>query len=367
VIHHKLIYVGLCGVWLWQVATIAVVIPIPSYSITTESPDTEEAIAYEVVEPSGFSSLIFTGDIMLGRHVERLSYRHSSTYPFRGLSLPLLASDAAVIGNFEASIPQKHVPTPNYHLRFSVPAETLNEVKAAGFTHLSLANNHAYDFGLEGYDHTVKSMLAYDLTPFGHPYEIRDDSISYVPTPYGTIALIGINQTFHSIEKDELLAIMATAEIGSVKQIVYIHWGDEYKLKHSPAQSALATQLVDAGADLVIGHHPHVVQDIGSINGVPIVYSLGNYIFDQYFSYDVQVGLVVALELGESSSTLKLHPITSIGSQSQPQLKSEFERQAFLNSLAERSSEEVRASIQVGSIPLSWQFASSTKTAMISQ
>jgi poly-gamma-glutamate synthesis protein (capsule biosynthesis protein) len=115
---------------------------------------------------------------------------------------------------------------------------------------------------------------------------------------------------------------------------VYVHWGNEYELKHSEQQEALAHYVIDSGIDAVIGHHPHVVQDIEIYNGKPIFYSLGNFIFDQYFSGDVQTGLVVKVYIQKDTITYTLVPISSIGRASQPYIMPIEQKTTFLSMLA---------------------------------
>jgi len=81
--------------------------------------------------------------------------------------------------------------------------------------------------------------------------------------------------------------------------VVSLHWGEEYETKHNAGQTRVARLLVDAGANIVIGHHPHVVQEIERYNGGLIAYSLGNFIFDQNFSEETGKGLVLLVTLSE--------------------------------------------------------------------
>lgn len=85
--------------------------------------------------------------------------------------------------------------------------------------------------------------------------------------------------------------------------LVSVHWGVEYETRHNQFQEDFAHKLIDAGAEAVIGHHPHVPQDTERYNGKPIVYSLGNFLFDQGFSEETKKGMYVLLDLqpeGES-------------------------------------------------------------------
>jgi poly-gamma-glutamate synthesis protein (capsule biosynthesis protein) len=113
---------------------------------------------------------------------------------------------------------------------------------------------------------------------------------------------------------------MTSLEESSDVQIAFIHWGDEYVRVHNAEQQALAHALVDHGIDAVIGHHPHVMQDVEKYGGVPIFYSLGNLVFDQYFSDDVQEGYMLSLSISKRDITYTLHPYESRTHRSSPRL-----------------------------------------------
>lgn len=325
-------------------------------------------IVYEAVFASqakrSADALVFTGDIMLGRNVEYLMNKEGTSYPFSGLNISSLFSNAAVIGNFESSMAIEHVETPAYAMKFSVSEAVLADVKQAGFTHLSLGNNHSYDYGVTGYKNAIEKLSDYSLTPFGSGVEVGSHSITITKTSKGDIALIGINASQQIPSKEDIEHVLKVASKRSSFQVVYIHWGNEYELTHSPTQRMLAKILVDAGADLIIGHHPHVTQDIDIIKGVVVFYSLGNYIFDQYFSNDVQEGLLVGLDV-VAEPVLTLIPVTSKKTLSQPNVMEPAAHQQFLEDLAKRSHPSLRDKIKAGSIPLLDTVATSTKVAMM--
>ena len=127
-----------------------------------------------------------------------------------------------------------------------------------------------------------------------------------------------------------------------------VHWGQEYHLENSSSQQELAHKIIEAGADLIIGHHPHVVQSIEEYKGKLIFYSLGNFVFDQYFSEETRQGLAVWICLGRETAAFRLLPawITN----GQPDWMSSDEAKAFLASLAERSDKDLYQAIKNGII-----------------
>lgn len=279
--------------------------------------------------------LIFTGDVMLARHIERISIQQGPTYFFNSLDVP--TTKAIVVGNFEGSIPKNHVPTPNFTFAFSVATSTLKVLNAFGFTHLSLANNHSNDFGTAGFDNTVRELSTAGFKSFGDYQFSTTSDISYVTINTKSVALVGIHATKQAPSLQELQLLFSTAAASSSLQIAYIHWGSEYSFVHNEFQERLATLLVAAGADLIVGHHPHVVQDIQLINTVPVFYSLGNFIFDQYFSEAVQQGLVLVVTSVDDMWEIKLQPVTSVGVENKLTLMEGSERESFFNDLINRS------------------------------
>lgn len=323
-----------------------------SQSAETFPQDTQSVLVIEENYREPKQKVRFVGDIMLARHVERLMDAYGYKYPFQ--LLPKHATDAYLVGNFEASIPQEHITTKDMHFAFSVKSEYVWGLSEYGFTHLNLANNHSYDFGKSEFEHTNAILLSASTTPFGSPDNQTSRAVSVIEIENTTIALIGLYAVVTVPTDDEIKELIAYASTISDIQIVYVHWGDEYILTHNNTQEKLAYTLIDAGVEAVIGHHPHVVQDIEKYKNGLIFYSLGNFIFDQYFSTDVQEGLMLELSLDDNEGLIfELLPITSIGSLSVPRLMTQYEKGRFLQSVAKNSDTEISKMVIEGSLYIS--------------
>lgn len=161
-----------------------------------------------------------------------------------------------------------------------------------------------------------------------------------------TIALIGLHTLFYEPTAADWAVVMAEARKHADRQVLYVHWGVEYDLVHSSTQEQVVAAFVKEGGDLVIGHHPHVTQDITLFSGVPVLYSLGNFIFDQYFSPDVEEGYVADVLFTASSTVVQLRPVGSI--RSQPYLMTGEQKDHFLTRLAARSDTRLTAMIESG-------------------
>jgi poly-gamma-glutamate synthesis protein (capsule biosynthesis protein) len=294
------------------------------------------------------TSLSFVGDVLLARRVETYLDTYGSSYVYS--SMPTVSSSTVLIGNFESSIPVLHTQTPDLTFSFSVDAVHVPALYEYGFRYVSLANNHSADKGLPALNHTKKVLEESGLRSVGSPLGLSTTSIEYIELQGKKVALIGVYAVAVMPSEKEIIEVLAEATVQSDYQIAYVHWGTEYELTHSDVQEKLAYIMIDAGADAVIGHHPHVVQDIELYKGVPIFYSLGNFIFDQYFSTDVQKGLWVEVQFSEDSVVYALQGITSVGSRSVPRYMAAYENDLFLSTLAKKSTKSLSAQILQGKI-----------------
>ncbi len=298
--------------------------------------------------------LIFLGDIMLARDVERRGYANAQgvDYHFSVLSEIARPKDV-LVANFESAVPTVHSPTPNYVMSFSTPVDSLKALERAGMSAVSLANNHTFDKGVDGYIATTAAFSDTNMIAFGHPEQLSDESVYYTNINDARVAIIAAHTVWQGYSEETWKKVISETKTKSDLQVVFIHWGEEYFITHNLSQEKLAKFLVAEGIDAIVGHHPHVVQDVAMIDGVPVFYSLGNFIFDQYFSDDVQQGLALAMKIHNGQIfEIELVPFSSLGSPTQPRLMSDKARTLFLSTLAERSQVDLAAGIRQGIIKL---------------
>ena len=318
-------------VLMWMILAAIIFVPFQLPAFTVPHND-RGALRNDFIS----GKVYIVGDIMLGRDVERIMKREGDAHPFLGTKALVSSADLAV-GNFEATVPEWHVVTPAFNFKLSVKKEYMKQLHHVGFDVLSLANNHSYDFDLEGYAHTKKVCSEYGMECIGDQTE-DSGLLTYTTdigsTRFGILALYAVDR-----EPDTEAVLVALEKLTSTSdyQVVFIHWGEEYKLKHTEGQEVLAHSLIDAGVDAVVGHHPHVVEDIEIYNGKPIFYSLGNFIFDQYFNNEVQTGLTVQLTFEWDSVTYNLIPVSSIESRAQPHILPVDSRDSYVEELLARS------------------------------
>lgn len=254
-------------------------------------------------------SIIFGGDIMLDRNVAAWHEANPSAVFAR--VAPLFAAADIRVANLEGTITTNPsiARRDSSILRFTFePTFAKAALGPVRLDAVSLANNHALDFGADGYRSTRSYLSEWGIAAFGHPYD-RPDYISTGLSAKGqSICLVG----YHSLYDPDTTSAMAEVvrlRESCTRVVVFAHWGEEYQPVPESQTVATAHSFVDAGADLVIGAHPHVVQPYETYRGRAIFYSLGNFVFDQRFSPEVQKGLLVQATFGGAEACYRPIPI----------------------------------------------------------
>jgi poly-gamma-glutamate capsule biosynthesis protein CapA/YwtB (metallophosphatase superfamily) len=238
--------------------------------------------------------LFAVGDIMIGRSVSANSQTLAQV-------APLIQTADLALGNFEGVIaPPGRDPAvlsrtvPGEPYKLVMPRQGGQFLREAGFDLVSLANNHALDLGSTSLSNTMESLQAAGLQTFGVSPEP-----GAAPTPL-IITLKGLRITFLGftmisppspsasgsvpIRYDPVAAAESVKAARQEADVVValLHWGYEYQTRPDPSQEQAAQLLLDSGADLVLGAHPHVVQKTQVIDDRFVAYSLGNFVFDQF-------------------------------------------------------------------------------------
>lgn len=305
-------------------------------------------------EESQKIKLLVVGDMMLGRNVGGLieKYPQSPIYPFAEISSVFQDNDV-VLGNLEGPITDKgrEVNTDTCIL-FKFATSTAADLSKAGMDIVSLANNHTYNQGEAGFIDTQNFLEEANVASFGSQVEENDESVVVMQVKNRKIAFIGVNTVGRTVDMENINNLILQAKQNADLVIMYIHWGNEYEEKESGVQKKLAYLLIDAGVDVILGSHPHVMQPLEIYKNKPIFYSLGNFVFDQYFSQETQQGLMVKISWLEDKKEFSLLPVKI--DKSEPQLMDKEDKQKILNSLAGLSdvSDEFKEQIRGGKIVL---------------
>jgi poly-gamma-glutamate capsule biosynthesis protein CapA/YwtB (metallophosphatase superfamily) len=303
VLFETLVIVGLLVALSWE---FAISEPIDLQPATSTPP---------IVEEPKLITLLFGGDVMFARDIaSTIANQQDPLYPFLRIATTTQAADLMFV-NLENPVSTRGSNQGSEYSFRAEPTSTINALTYAGVDVVNLANNHIFDYGRTAANDTMQYLrdAGIDYIGFGQNYSEANEPV--IKTVGQTkIAFLGYTQFYASSAwatstKSGLSSYRSDAiiqKIADIKKseqadlvVVSLHWGDEYKTKANATQKALAHKLVNAGADLIIGNHPHVVQEVEEYNGATIAYSLGNFVFDQNFSAETKSGLLLKVALSQ--------------------------------------------------------------------
>ncbi len=255
-------------------------------------------------------SILFVGDIMLDRNVARRIRKNGFDSIFKNV-LDIFKDKDIVVGNLEGTITDNPSISEIDHniLRFTFKKDYADKLKETGFTIFSLANNHSLDFYKAGYDETLSNLSNAGLKYFGSANNDANLSES-IDIDGKKICFIGYHDLYTFNENPVLKEIENTRDSCDY-QIIFAHWGNEYKNYASERDIMLAHKFIDTGVDLVIGAHPHVIQPVEIYKDKAIFYSLGNFVFDQDFSYETKHSIAVVLDINSKEQRFNIIPLSS--------------------------------------------------------
>ncbi|MDY7075532.1 MAG: CapA family protein [Chloroflexota bacterium] len=255
------------------------------------------------------TTLAFVGDVMLGRGVaqsldgdwdaafaEVRPWLEGADLAFANLESPLATalpplSSPSTMGGTEGG---------RYDLR--APPEAVAALRAAGFDIVSLANNHALDAGNAGLAQTIAKLNAAGITGLvdwetNKPTNYQTNKLPNYPTNSPAYRFLAFDDSVAPLDLEAAAGVVAAAAGQAEVVVVSIHWGGEYQAAPGPRQRAVARALADAGAGIIVGHGPHVLQQVEWIEETLVAYSLGNFLFDQPYPVDCRWGAILRVTL----------------------------------------------------------------------
>lgn len=242
---------------------------------------------FSQITPVKETRIILAGDMMLGRSVMTKSLgMNDPTYPFIKVAEKLSSVDIVFV-NLENPI-IANCPSSNSGFKFCADPIMVEGLKFAGIDVVSLANNHISNYGLDGKIETEKILTENDIRWVG------DGNLETAEKNGIKFGFLGFDFVTY-LPKDADYQLIADSKNKVDVLIVMVHWGVEYVSQPTKTQALIANSLVNAGADVIAGSHPHWTQSVDYINGNPIFYSLGNFIFDQAWSEETKKGLAIEL------------------------------------------------------------------------
>ncbi len=277
------------------------------------------------------ASILFFGDLMLDRSVKNQIDKNGADFVFEKLAGEedrFFKGADLIHANLEGPFANSRRAT-SKEIAFRFDPLLIPILKKYNFGIFSQANNHSFDMGTAGFAESSENLKNAGFDVYGNQYIIDNNSLIIKHVGNFNIAFIGINDTNSPVDLPALKSLIKKGDDNADFVLINIHWGQEYKEISNSRQRFLAHELIDAGGDAIIGHHPHVVQEMEIYNNRPIFYSLGNFIFDQYFSLPTQQGLAVGLVLKEKSISTYVFPLQQ--EKSQPRQMTYAERMKYFD------------------------------------
>ncbi|GHU66764.1 lipoprotein [Clostridia bacterium] len=253
-------------------------IPLTTPDVSTDA----QTSADQPLDPNSVIRIVITagGDVTLGSTdnqrksdggFDSVIERNGFDWPFSGV-IDYLRLDDLTLVNFEGTLTQSNKKQ-NKQFNFKGPAEYADILGLASVEAVNLANNHTLDYGQDGLADTIAALESAGIV-------YNEKGKPTVFTAQGVkIGLIGNTFPYANGRRDIRSQVKSLREQGCAIVIASFHWGSEYETKFSAEQRSIGRAAIDAGADVVIGHHPHIVQGIELYKGKYILYSLGNFVF----------------------------------------------------------------------------------------
>lgn len=287
---------------------------------------TERAAAAIVVEsPPPAVSMTWAGDIIMGRRVHAKMVEYGDwAAPFRSIADELTWADVT-ISNLECAISDAYeTPTDPTTFDFKTDTPAVAGLELAQIDVLSRANNHSFNFGVIGMDDTTAVLDAAGIKHFGMGHNIEESRKAAIVevggVTYAFLGYNGISDDWDGAEPDSpgtnpmldwLVVEDIKRELAAGHVVIpFFHWGTEYVYDPTEEQRYFAQVAIDSGAAMVMGSHPHWVQAVETYKGKSIVYSLGNFVFDQEWSLETKQGMIADVWMrGDQLLALDLVPV----------------------------------------------------------
>ena len=282
---------------------ISILILLIAFFILGKAPDlTAQEENNYVTSKSNHTKISFTGDVSPSRFLKEVTKKYGNDVFYRGTKQVWADSDISLV-NLESVVVENDLTVENYpelelrqgKILLDTTKEDVKAIKDSGIKLIGFANNHSQDFGVRGMQETFAALDELGLNRIGAGININEAIKPYTETfgdtkvsitaltdklPLKTTGGGNIPRVFTASH------LYLDYELGNTFShndfnIVYIHWGTEYALKPEGHIRELGQKLIDLGADLVIGSHPHVLLPVEKYKDGAIVYSMGNFVFDQ--------------------------------------------------------------------------------------
>ena len=272
----------------------------------------------------GKVSLLAVGDVLFARGVGREILKYGPEYPFDKTRRITKSADISFC-NLECTFSNRGIAR-RLRFRFRVSPVLAKNLAGNGFSVVSLANNHTLDYGRDSMMDTKAAVEQAGMIPIGAG-STREDALRIKVVKkkgirigfigYSDITSVGVvrlddRPTIAGVNTDEIPTQIRAAKAKCDVLVVSFHWGVEYMKRPTERQMMIAHLCIDNGADLILGHHPHVLQTVEVYKGKPIVYSMGGFIWDSKLA-GADKSAIYMFELTPSQARLvRTIPVQSI-------------------------------------------------------
>jgi len=301
---------------VWLLPLLAILTFVLPFSRTSEHPAPDPVITH----------LVLGGDVMLSRHVARVAReKRDPAFPLRDLAPVLQAADLAFV-NLESPFSDRGAVVERGMI-FKAEPEMIAALALAGVDVVSTANNHARDQGSHGVEFTLDWLQRHQIAAVGTGSSAEAAHAGVViernGMRFGFLGYTYDQSNGNHADTDDRVAVIDVARMREDVAkllaradaiIVSMHAGVEYSPKSNPQQVAFARAAIDAGASVVVGHHPHVTQPWERYGQGVIFYSLGNLVFDQFQRVETQRGALADIVFeGPRLARASLLPVEIVG------------------------------------------------------
>lgn len=253
-------------------------------------------------------TFVAAGDLLLSRGIHHQLEKQSNLLEklgerfFWGADVSLVNFEGYFSEDFDQKDWEQEPPL------FPVYSTNISHLDFLRINTVNLANNHSKDGGNDGFVSTLGILDSNNFGVIGDDGDIAKSTIRIEEVGEVKIAFVGVYT--HKPFSNLVETVEKLSESGH-HVVVYAHWGEEFNVLSNTVQQQMARDWIDAGADMIIGSHPHVVQDFEVYKGRPIAYSLGNFVFDQNFNDEVMAGAVVGGKFDNDSLSVFLVPVNT--------------------------------------------------------
>jgi len=296
--------------------------------------------------PAGSVRLMAVGDVMLGWQVGRKIVRKGPASPWKGVK-PFFDQADLVVANLECVISDQGEPWPSKLIHLRTPLAAAESLVAGGIDVVSVANNHALDFGPAAFTDTLARLADNEI---GYAGGGRNEAAAHAPLIVEEnrlrIAFLGYvmpfssRTTFNTREwaagpsrpgvaigtPDAVRRDVSLARESADVVIVMVHGGLEYRAKPNAGQRAFAEAAIEAGAALVLGHHPHVLQGYARHEGTLVAFSLGNFMFARFTGASNDSAILDVMLTPAGVTSLAWIPVVLEGGIPRPAVGPEIQR-----------------------------------------